>query len=97
MLPSVSIRERTSLVVLQPDLHIHFIKVPSNGIPALPMVKVTFLVERISVKEEWRSATVDSGEQFVMTYGTEQIQELLADSLVLYTLGLVGTFYIYSL
>jgi len=40
-------RERTSL---QPDLklHIHFIKVPSNGIPALPMVKVTFLVEQIS-------------------------------------------------
>ena len=66
MLPSVSMRESTSL---QPDFHIHFINVPSNDIPALTMlVKVTFLVEQISVKEEWRSSTVDSGEQFVMTW-----------------------------
>ena len=55
---------------------------------ALPMVKLALLVEQISMKEEWRSATVDSGEQFVMTYGRERMQEWLADSLA--TLGLVG-------
>ena len=52
------------------------------------MVKLALLVEQISMKEEWRSATVDSGEQFVMTYGRERMQEWLADSLA--TLGLVG-------
>jgi len=52
------------------------------------MVMSVLLVVQISMRGEWRSATVGSGEQSVITYGAQLMQGWLADSLA--TQELVG-------
>jgi len=52
------------------------------------MVMPVLLEVQISMRGEWRSATVGSGEQSVITYGAQLMQGWLADSLA--TQELVG-------
>ena len=46
------------------------------------MVMFVLLEEEISMRVEWKSATMGSGEQSVMIHGTQQMLVWLADSLV---------------
>jgi len=48
---------------------------------ALQMVMPVLLEVQISMRGEWRSATVGSGEQSVMTFGAQLMQGWPADSL----------------
>ena len=48
---------------------------------ALPMVTFVLLEEETSMRVEWRSATMDNGELFVMTHGVHQMPRWPVDSL----------------
>ena len=55
---------------------------------ALQMVMPVLLEVQISMRGEWRSATMGSGDQSVMTFGAQLMQGWPADSLA--TQELVG-------
>ena len=48
---------------------------------ALPMVTFVLLEAQPGIRVEWRSATMDSGELFVMTHGAHQMPGWPVDSL----------------
>ena len=65
---------------------------------ALPMVMSVLLEGQIDMRVEWRSATMGSGEQFVMTRGAQLMLQWPADNLATQDLvGLKFTMYCYFL